>query len=100
MVEEAVEWPSSSHGSQGLPFRPPVGCWQARTQKIKIIEVLPSRERTSRRKYVEKNLCMKCYHYTDLLDPILDPTDLLKKHRSVWCEAVCRTEKSQLAGAL
>jgi len=21
------------HGSQGLPFRPPVGCWQARTEK-------------------------------------------------------------------
>jgi hypothetical protein len=29
-------------------------------KKMKIIEVLPSRGRTSRRIYVEKNLCMKC----------------------------------------
>jgi len=42
---------------------------------------------------------MKCVEHTDLLDPILDPTDLLKKHRSVICEAVCLTEKSRPAVA-
>jgi hypothetical protein len=36
---------------------------------------------------------------TDLSDPILDPTDLLKKHRSVICVTVCWTKISRLAVA-